>query len=281
MEEKSEGLEVLSPSGVMSGDIDVQIATARRYPRSIAEFQKGAITLVTHDKVTAESMEYSLPRKDTKTGKIKAIKGPSVRLAEIAAICYGNTRVSAECPEPGPQDRFVVATGVAIDLQTNSAAKIQVHRRITTRDGRRYSDDGVQQAMGAARSIAYREAAFRIIPRPLLTPIIERAKAVAFGKGQSIGDSVKKALAYFKGKGLNTSQVCALVDKPSEKDIDVDDLRTLAGYRTALEDGEMTAEGLLAIVTEPAKKEELDLDDVVEGEVVSEDNAKPPSKTKK
>ena len=63
-------------------EIDLQIATAKTYPRSLKDFQAGALQMVCYSQEAAEKMYYKLPRK-TKEGKIKIIEDPSVRFAEI------------------------------------------------------------------------------------------------------------------------------------------------------------------------------------------------------
>ena len=46
-----------------AAELDVQISTAKAYPRSIAKFQKDALTFATVDEETAGSMFYVLPKR--------------------------------------------------------------------------------------------------------------------------------------------------------------------------------------------------------------------------
>src|SRR5450631_3785003 len=64
-------------------EVDQQITTAHAYPRSIARAVKGIMTLATLDEQTAEECVYALPRGG------KAIKGPSIRFAEIIGSQWG------------------------------------------------------------------------------------------------------------------------------------------------------------------------------------------------
>src|SRR5690348_6841125 len=66
-------------SAVDRASIDMQIATAKQYPRSITAALREATELATLDEETAKTMLYALKR----GGKV--IPGPSVRLAEILA----------------------------------------------------------------------------------------------------------------------------------------------------------------------------------------------------
>ena len=77
--ETGSALALTEPMGVSlaRAEIDVQIATARRYPRSITLASKNIRDLVTLDKDAAAECMYALPRGG------KPIQGPSIRLAEI------------------------------------------------------------------------------------------------------------------------------------------------------------------------------------------------------
>src|SRR5690606_22894062 len=67
--------------------IDIQISTAKRYPRNLKRAIENAITIVTMDANIAQECTYSLK----KGGKL--ITGPSVVLAKIVAQQMGNMRV--------------------------------------------------------------------------------------------------------------------------------------------------------------------------------------------
>lgn len=69
MEDKPEDnalpLEVISEGTleqITRGEIDMQIATAKKYPRSISKFKAKALEMATLDEETAESCFYNLPR---------------------------------------------------------------------------------------------------------------------------------------------------------------------------------------------------------------------------
>src|SRR6185503_20995123 len=93
-EVKVEVLSLTDGNGALSAvdkaSIDMQIATAKQYPRVVSDCIKEALTLATMDEDTAGSMFYALPRGG------KKIEGPSARLAEIMAYSWGNLRVDAD-----------------------------------------------------------------------------------------------------------------------------------------------------------------------------------------
>jgi len=91
--EDSTPLEVLAPSAIMAmekAQIDMQIATAHQYPRSLEQFKRRALAMATLDPETAESCVYVRPvgKEQNAQGKWvdKYAEGPSIRLAEIVAV---------------------------------------------------------------------------------------------------------------------------------------------------------------------------------------------------
>ena len=101
-------------------NIDIQVSTAKQYPRSISRCANNAVALVTMDKDTAQSCGYALPRGG------KPITGPSVHLAKIIAQQYGNLRAEAKVVEI--TDKHVVSRGTAWDLENNYAVSFEVRR---------------------------------------------------------------------------------------------------------------------------------------------------------
>jgi hypothetical protein len=218
-------------------EIDMQIATAKRYPRSITAFKRQAMEMALLDEETAASMFYVLPRAG------KKIEGPSVRLAEVIGSAWGNIRYGARGLEVGARD--VTAEGVCMDLEKNNACSIQIRRRIVDSKGRRYSDDMIQVTMNAACSIALRQAIFKVVPFAYAMEIYEKAKQVSVGKGLTIEQQRKKAVEALAKFKMKEADILKVMKKKGLDDLTVDDLIELRGIYTALNDGETTVAELL------------------------------------
>lgn len=136
---ESPQVEVLQVSNADSltalnkSEIDVQIATAKQYPRNLAQVLNNIETLATMDEETASSCFYILRRQG------KAVEGPSVRMAEIIASSWGNIRVQARII--GNDGKMITAQGICHDLESNYATSTEVKRRITDKYGKTYSED--------------------------------------------------------------------------------------------------------------------------------------------
>jgi len=220
-------------------ELDVQITTARRWPRSLARFKAGALTMIRLDQATAAACFYALPRRERQedgSWKRKTITGPSVRLAEIVASCWGNLRAGARII--AETDRELVAQGFAHDLETNYAVATETHRRIVDRDGRRYSDDIVILTANAACAIARRNATFAVVPRAFVNELVAVAMKVAAGEAKTLKDGRERALAAFAELGVAPDRVLTKLERAGIEDLDLEDLAILHGLLTAIKDGE-------------------------------------------
>src|SRR5678816_4803120 len=99
-------------------------------------------------------MFYSLPRGG------RNIVGPSVRFAEVVASSWGNIRSGARIIDI--DDKFITAQGQCFDLEKNICVQVEVKRRITKKDGKRYDDDMIGVTGNAACSISLRNAVFKV-----------------------------------------------------------------------------------------------------------------------
>lgn len=222
-------------------EIDVQIATAHRYPRSVANFQKLALAMATANIETAESCFYCLPRKDA-SGQTKNIEGPSVRLAEIIGSSWGNMRYGAKIVRE--EKDFIVAQGVAHDLERNVAMSIEVKRRIVNKNGQKYGPDMIAVTANAACAIALRNAIFRVIPKTFTDIIYQQAKRVAVGDATTLSNRRLAAIDYFGKLGVVRDRVLKALGKEGVEDIDLKDLETMTGWKTALTEGDTTIEAI-------------------------------------
>lgn len=233
-----EVMDLSAVEAITRGEVDIQIATARRFPRSITSFQKRAQSLVQLTRETAESCIYALPRRDKKSGQTKMIKGPSIRFAEIAQSCYGNIR-SLAIPI-AENDGFVTVRGLSWDIEANSVIGVETRRRITGSDGRRYSDDMITMTVNAGSSIVLRNAILHCIPKPLWQPIYDAAVKFAVGDQKTLSERRASAIEHFKKMGVRQEQVFARLGVAGVADIGLEQLEELLGLANAIKDNEIT-----------------------------------------
>lgn len=218
--------------------IDVQIATARKYPRELSKVKDRMMSFATLDEETAASCFYTLPAR--RGGDGKPIQGASVRLAEIALAAYQHLKAGSRII--ADDGKFLTAQAVVHDLENNVAVSIEVRRRVTTKDGRRFGDDMVAVTGNAACSIALRNAVFRVVPGALVKPVCEAAMRVAVGDVKSLTVKRGKTIDRLKAMGVPLERILAAVQAPKIEDVDAARLSVLVGLGTAIKDGETTVE---------------------------------------
>lgn len=256
--------EVMAPVGfgalgaVVKAEIDMQIATAKAYPRSLTRFQKEVTQMATFNEKIAEECFYALPRKerDPETGQQvkKTITGPSARYGEIVLSAWGNCRAGAR--PIGEEADFVICQGFFFDVERNVAVQREVKRRITTRSGARYSPDMIATTTNAGCSIAQRNAVFAGIPKVFWTDGFEAARKAAIGDVKTLATKRSEMIAYFGKMGVTPDLVITAVDVVGIEDIGIDELVELKGIATALKEGDTTVEQAFPKVSkvEPEKK---------------------------
>lgn len=251
-------------------NIDIQVSTAKQYPRSISRCANNAVALVTMDKDTAQSCGYALPRGG------KPITGPSVHLAKIIAQQYGNLRAEAKVVEI--TDKHVVSRGTAWDLENNYAVSFEVRRSIVGKNGNRFSDDMITVTGNAANSIAYRNAIFGIVPKSITDKAYKAAQHLITGDLSDEEKLIKRrdgAIKHFTDTyGITEEEVIKLCGKHTVNQIQADEIALLLGFAQSLKDGDTTVDELMApfrkgkAKTKGASAKSFDEDAVEEAEVV-------------
>lgn len=233
--------ELVSASEVLSvmerASIDTQISTAKRYPRELSVAKSNMVAFATLDEETAKACFYTLPaRKGSQDGK--PIQGPSARLAEIAVSCYGHIRAGSRII--ANDGKTVTAQGFCHDLQNNVLVAVETKRRITTKEGRTFSEDMQVVVGNAASSIAFRNAVFKVVPMALVKPALDAAKRLAIGEGTPLPKRREAALKHFEGLGVSKERVLAMLGVRTAEDILGEQLITLLGLANAIKEGDTT-----------------------------------------
>ena len=228
-------IEVL-PARIDHAEIDLQIATAHRYPRDVVKAKLKMQSIATMDPDTAASCFYTLPRGG------KAIQGPSIRMAEIALGCWGNLRAATRITSVDLGANPTVEIEAAIhDLESNVAIRMSKRRRITKKKAKDAPDeDDINLAANAGSAIALRDAVFKIVPRSVVLPVLEQAKLVAAGDAKSLAQRRDAVVKRLEVLGVLRAKIFAAVGAKTIEDIDLEKLGTLIGLGTAIRDGAIT-----------------------------------------
>lgn len=250
---------------IIKAEIDIQISTAKTYPRSIAHFKQKALSMATLDQETAVSCFYALPRAG------KTVEGPSIRLAEIVISAWGNLRASANVI--ANDRKTITARAICHDLESNTAIAIEVKRKITDKSGRTYSEDMQVVTGNAACKIALRNAVFSVIPMAYTKEIYDKVRLVAAGDVATLGQRRMDALKHFKSMGVGYDRIYSVLGVKSDEDIDQEKFLTLLGIANAIKDGDTTLEEAFPKLVEKSETE-LKANDALKNTMNQIDKAK-------
>jgi hypothetical protein len=227
--------ELISDQGkLVRAELDMQITTAKAYPRNPDDFIQLATQLATQDEETAQSCFYCLSRK-SRDGKITEIKGGSIRLAEIAAASWGNLHAASRIVEN--DGKAITAEGVAWDLERNVRISSQVKRSIVTSTGATYGIDMQTLTGNAASSIALRNAIFKVIPKALIDRVYEKAVQYAVGDQKTLSTRRSKAFEWYRKHGVDHTKILKFFNKSNMEDLTLKELEKLQGIATSINEG--------------------------------------------
>jgi hypothetical protein len=232
---------------ITRAEIDMQVSTAKQYPRKISEFIRDATEIATIDEETAESCIYNRPVGShfdpvTKKKVQDYADGMSIRMAEIVATTYGNIRVGSMIIEQ--TDRLVRARGFCHDLERNVMQFAEVPEVTVTSAGQPYSERMRIVVAKAALRKAERDATFKVIPRALCRPIERKVRAIIAGDGSTatITQRRAKVMTWLMKLGIDINRVYAALGISGESDIGIEELEKLTGIKTTLADKEITVD---------------------------------------
>ena len=239
---------------VNRAEIDIQVATAKQYPRDISATLNKIATYATMDKETAEDCFYVLRRKGN-NGQDSVIEGLSVRMAEIIAGCWGNIRVQTRII--GNDGKMITAQAICHDLETNFAVSKEVKRRITDRNGRTYSEDMQVVTGNAAASIAFRNAVLAVIPKAVTKKVINEVKQVALGQAIDLETARTNCLQNFAKAGVTEEMLLNYLGINSVAEIDKEAIFELRATWNAIKEGTTTVQESFVAPALEAKKAEV------------------------
>ena len=244
---------VIQMDAIEKANVDVQVATAKQFPRNITRAMQNSIVMATIDPETAQTMRYALPRGG------KPITGPSVHLAKLIVSNWGNIRAEAKVVQI--TDSQVVSRGTCWDLENNVATAIEVRRNIKGKNGQRFSDDMITVVGNAANSIADRNVVFSVIPKAVTDQVYQAAQQCITGDLSDEAKLLQKrtnCLKFFNDEyGITEEEVIKLCGKQTVNQIKADEIALMLGIYQSLKDGDTTVEEVLEPIRKEKKKEDI------------------------
>ena len=244
---------VIQMDAIEKANVDVQVSTAKQFPRNVTRAIQNSIVMATIDPETAQMMRYALPRGG------KPITGPSVHLAKLIVSNWGNVRAEAKVVQI--TDSQVVSRGTCWDLENNVATAIEVRRNIKGKGGQRFSDDMITVVGNAANSIAFRNAVFSVIPKAVTDKVYRAAQECITGDLSDEAKLLQKrtnCLKFFNDEyGITEEEVIKLCGKQTVNQIKADEIALMLGIYQSLKDGDTTVEEVMEPIRKEKKKDDI------------------------
>ena len=244
---------VIQMDAIEKANVDVQVSTAKQFPRNVTRAIQNSIVMATIDPETAQMMRYALPRGG------KPITGPSVHLAKLIVSNWGNVRAEAKVVQI--TDSQVVSRGTCWDLENNVATAIEVRRNIKGKNGQRFSDDMITVVGNAANSIAFRNAVFSVIPKAVTDKVYRAAQECITGDLSDEAKLLQKrtnCLKFFNDEyGITEEEVIKLCGKQTVNQIKAEEIALMLGIYQSLKDGDTTVEEVMEPIRKEKKKDDI------------------------
>lgn len=244
---------VIQMDAIEKANVDVQVSTAKQFPRNVTRAIQNSIVMATIDPDTAQMMRYALPRGG------KPITGPSVHLAKLIVSNWGNIRAEAKVVQI--TDSQVVSRGTCWDLENNVATAIEVRRNIKGKGGQRFSDDMITVVGNAANSIAFRNAVFSVIPKAVTDKVYRAAQECITGDLSDEAKLLQKrtnCLKFFNDEyGITEEEVIKLCGKQTVNQIKAEEIALMLGIYQSLKDGDTTVEEVMEPIRKEKKKDDI------------------------
>jgi len=237
--EYEEDEEVVSNSALTAyeeAERNSQVSIAKLYPRKLTIFRQELSEIARMNQPVAMEMMYSIPRAG------KQLIGPSVRFAEAVLSSWGNCHAAVRIKDVSGD--FIVAESAFFDAEKNVRLTVEVKRRITDRDGRRFNTDMIGVTGSAASSIALRGAILRGVPKALWADIFDQAKKTAAGDVSSMEKTRSEMVAIFRALGVTDAMLLNALNVPGMADIGTEEIVALAAWHKQLLSKDSTLEDI-------------------------------------
>jgi len=204
-------------------DVKGKLLLARQFPRNEAQAYSN-LMLACSRKIVAENAEYAYPRAGT------TVSGPSIRLAEEAARCWGNIEFGIK--ELSRNSKSSEMEAVAWDLETNVRRfmhfTVPHTREKSGKTTELRSDRDIYEKVANEGARRVRACILAILPPELMEGALAECRKTLSGENtEPLSDRIKKFVSAFARLNVSKELIEKRLGYPSENMTDAD----IAEYR--------------------------------------------------
>ena len=237
-------------------EVQAAFVIAKKFPRNLNQCYIDIINSCKRSKL-AETAMYAFPR----GGQL--VTGPSIRLAEMMAMCYGN--LDCGIREISQEDGMAVAEAYAIDLQTHTRVSKVFHvklERHTKKGITKLSDPRDKyELISNQGSRRLRSCILALIPGDITEDAVIQCGKTLESSDIPLAERVKKMVMAFDEFGINVEHLEARLGHNLDATIP-SELVTLQSIYRSIKDGMADRSQFFDIkskVAEDSKNELMDL----------------------
>lgn len=209
-----------------------QLVLAKRFPRNFSQAMEEILASCAYMEFAEEAF-YALPRGG------QTIRGPSIRLAEEIARCYGNFQYGHRELARNEGESVVEVYAWDVEKNNRSTRQITIPHIMDTRSGGKKLT-GQKEITDYIANVASKQMRSRILallPKPLVAAAIKRCEQTLAGTGeQTIQQRLEKMQGMFIKYGVTVKMLESYLNHPLAETT-TDEITDLIAVYTAIKDG--------------------------------------------
>lgn len=209
-----------------------QLVLAKRFPRNFAQAMEEILTSCAYMEFAEEAF-YALPRGG------QTVRGPSIRLAEEIARCYGNFQYGHRELARNEGESVVEVYAWDVEKNNRSTRQITIPHIMDTRSGGKKLT-GQKEITDYIANVASKQMRSRILallPKPLVAAAVRRCEETLAGTGeQNVQQRLDKMQAMFIKYGVTVKMLESYLNHPLSETT-TDEITDLIAVYTAIKDG--------------------------------------------
>jgi len=249
VEESPASAIVRSGAAVVRIENETLMRVSIERPRDLKAITEEAMCEIQAFPEEADTLYYAIPFENKRTGKKEWVRGPSVGMSRSLMRLYGNVDVKSRIVEQA--EDYAKVEGIAVDMQkvVRFSSELSCTRIQKKRGGGTYllDIDKWQKLIAATAAKAERNAALKILPRPLVMKCFELAMQLSETQGKD-AKAVSRMVAAFAAlkPAIGEDVLAYFAGVATVAEITPEGYAHLRGLYNALRKGETQGEQILA-----------------------------------
>lgn len=223
-------------------EVQAQVISAHKFPRDEMRSVDKIINSCTQPAL-ADVALYKYSRGKDEDGKKNDIIGPSIRLAEEIARCWGNIQYGWRITAQGPNWSDLEAFAWDVESGLRPALTFRVKHWRDLGKGKGYflnSERDIYELCANQAARRVRKCILQLIPAQVQEMAVQQVKKTTASDFEGLKHKIEVTVAYFKGMGISVAALESYLEHPLSETTP-EELVDLRACATSIKEGERTA----------------------------------------